>query len=69
MKKKHFAKKLVLKKETIAGLDNQTMNAIRGGQSYWYTDCNPCDTLFESCRLCPVRQSEYETCITGWCAC
>lgn len=72
MKQKRFKKKLALNKETVSDLNSREMSHLRGGE--WtrqtcYRTCKDCDTAMQTCMLCPVFETEYETCATGWCPC
>ena len=66
MKKKTFERKLTLKKETLANLDNNQMSAVHGGT---WDSCNytcpycatkklegtcrcPDPTVWDTCRMC-----------------
>jgi len=51
MNSKKFEKKLVLKKETIAHLDNLELGAVRGGVEYTHSCPTECDG---SCLMGPV---------------
>jgi hypothetical protein len=68
MKAKNFEKKLVLNKKTISHLESSELDGVRGGwtRNTCYYTCLPCDTALQTC-LCPVFQTEYETCDPGWC--
>ena len=62
MKSKQFNKKLVLKKNTIANLDNKGMASVYGGDPVTYektvcfticaTECPRCPTMMPS--RCPI---------------
>ena len=62
MKSKQFNKKLVLKKNTIANLDNKGMASVYGGEEDTYvktvcftdcaTNCFQCPTMRPS--ICPI---------------
>ncbi len=70
MKKKQLKKKLALNKKTISDLNTREMRTLRGGEwtrlTCYYT-CKDCDTQMETCWICPALQTEYETCVPGWC--
>ncbi len=56
MKTKRFEKILTLSKVTLANLDSQEMNFVRGQGTYGSCakTCDPCDTVLKTCRYCPV---------------
>lgn len=62
MKTKEFKKKLVLNQETIADLDNEKMDSIRGGRTamdtcHTFCDANP------KLSICICEYTNYITCL------
>jgi hypothetical protein len=70
MKTKKFEKKLVLKKKTIANLNNGQLGQVKGGLLPTRTDCltcvdcptDTCETCPATCNTCAAYCTEYYTC-------
>lgn len=62
MKTKNLSKKLTLNKKSIANLDNNGMNAVKGGESAYCGDTVTCHTLCDqlSCipHKCPMPDTD-----------
>jgi len=71
MKQKKIEKKLNLSKKTVANLELQNMDSLKGGILTYlscYETCKPCNTE-RTCDGCPDLRSAPPTCQTGYCLC